>query len=176
MVGKRPGAFGNVSEIKPRVRQTITSGVTVDGSPLVGQAVEVFGQMFDYYIEFQVWAESGEEADLIAEQFQDFMFKYTGYLKKLGVNEILFTEAGSDEGTAKWRSELVNRNLVYMVRIDEIVGAKCPVIEDIDLGVTIDGVHFEVTATLLSKEEIMAAGDAMLETMKGKIEEFEVKR
>jgi hypothetical protein len=175
MARKQPAVFGKVSEIKPRVRQTISSGVTINNEPLVGQSIEVLGQMFDYYVEFQVWAESGEEADEIAERFQDFMFKYTGFLKKLGVNEILFAEAGSDEGTAKWRSELVNRNLLYRIRIDEIVGVKCPVVEDIDVGITVDGIHFEVTATLLSQEEIAAAGKAMLETMKGKIEEFEVK-
>jgi hypothetical protein len=169
LITKRPAEFNKTTEIKPRIRETIKSKNLVDNDADL-KAIDVYGQMFDYYIEFQVWAETGEEADITMENFQEFMFKYTGYFKKLGVNEILFEEANANQDTAKWRSELINRNLIYRIRIDEIVGVVCPAIENIEIYPTLDGIHFEVRALVLTEEQRRKAGKAIRDALKGKIE------
>lgn len=145
--GKSPGKFGNITEIKPRIRETITIKdqflMDSDDEPLLdengdrvisdGDALEIWGQTFDYTIKFEVWGRDGEEADEIAANFQKFMFKYTGYLKKNGVQEILFKDLYTDTSSNKWKTDLINRTLIYHIRIDEIAGIFIPSIENIDL-------------------------------------------
>lgn len=134
---KLPGKFNNTSEIRPRYRSDIEIANT--NLPIEAKFIEIYGQMFDYYVEFEIWAEDGEEADEIANKFQEFMFKYIGYFKELGVDRIYFEEMNSDASSGKWRTDLINRSLIYHIRIDEIVAIKVPTIEK----VTVDLIKYE---------------------------------
>lgn len=128
---KLPGRFNNTSEIRPRYRSDIEIANT--NLPIEAKFIEIYGQMFDYYVEFEIWAEDGEEADEVASKFQEFIFKYTGYFIGLGVDRIYFEELNSDESSGKWRTDLINRTIIYHIRIDEIVAIKVPTIEEITI-------------------------------------------
>jgi hypothetical protein len=128
IVSKTPGAFGpsNTIERKQRFRETIT--VNEKGKEI---PVELMGQVFDYKVSFEIWADNGDSADELAERFQLFISQYTGYLKKVGVLEILFERMeGESEGT-QWKTDLIKRRIVYHIRLDEVSGIKCPSIEEI---------------------------------------------
>ena len=134
---KAPGEMKNATEIKPRIRETIKidEEMITNTDPSIGDilikggSIEVWGQIFDYVIEFSVHGSNSDEADEAADRFQQFIFKYTGYLKKRGVSEILFINMVSDNPVAK--AKLETRKIYYLFRIDEIVGVKVPVIENI---------------------------------------------
>lgn len=160
---KVPGSMKTTTEIKPRLRQSIVideayidnaardvytkEEVEKDQSgryhPIADKSIslkkqdkvviEVWGQMFDYYIDFDVWASNGIQADNLAEKFQSFMFTFTGYLKRLGVSDIFFEEMTSDENSSNLMLNLVNRTITYRIRIDTVVGTRVPLIEDIDI-------------------------------------------
>lgn len=128
---KEPGEMKNAKELKPRLRGTITvEDSTPDGGSTSGGAMEVWGQMFDYVIAFNIYGSSEDEADETADRFQQFMFKYTGYLKKLGVSELLFLSMRNspEEGT---RANLACRTIRYFIRLDEVVGIKVPHVEKV---------------------------------------------
>lgn len=128
---KLPGEFGSTKEIKPRFRDYVK--VSETNLPIEGDTVEAWGQMFDYYIEFEIWAENGEEADDVAARFQSFIAQFTGYLQKLGVSQIFFENMTSDTSTGRWRTDLINRTITYRIRIDEILTVKIPMIDGIGI-------------------------------------------
>lgn len=139
---KTPGEFSSgMKEIKPRLRETIvvpeTLFITGDEPVLEGLkkggSMEVWGQMFDYVLEFKIYGSNTEEVDNIADKFQQFLFKYTGYFKKIGVSEMIFISMKSESDTSK--SKLPTKIITYLFRVDEIVGVKIPVVESIGIEV-----------------------------------------
>jgi hypothetical protein len=164
IVHKTPGVFKSDSEIKPRLRDSIKA-VDEEGHDIV---IDVWGQMFDYEILFEVWANDGDSADELAEKFQRFMFQYTGYLKESGVSEITFGSMNGDLSNAQWRTDLIKRNLIYKVRLDEITGVRSRSIESINLGAMTYESVFDMLiasndhddASLNDKEEISTVIDS----------------
>ena len=144
ILSKTPGAFGkNTSEIKPRHRETLIVKEKDKEFP-----VELMGQTFDYKILFELWSEDGDSADELAERFQQFMFQYTGYLKKTGVMEILFDGMDGNADTSQWRGDLIKRNMVYHIRLDEVSGARCQMIEEIVIGTLIHDTAYNMLLNL----------------------------
>ena len=131
VMSKVPASLGTnaTREIKPRLRY---QGKTDDG-----RNFKIMGQFFEYSIRFDIWANNGEQADEYVENFQALMCRYTGKLKKSGVSEILFSQQINDEVTNKWRAELINRTLIYYVRLDETITVIVDDIESIDLRIKI---------------------------------------
>lgn len=122
---KEPGLVGNNREIKPRLRY---SGKTDNG-----KTYNVWGQWFDYEVRFDIWGSTGEEADKIVEQFEQLMLQYLGYFQKKGVSKVFFKRQINDEGTNQWRVDLMNRTLIYHVRLDETKVTLVDNIETIDI-------------------------------------------
>lgn len=147
---KVPGEFNSVSEIKPRLREEIVIKDT--NLPIDGETLKVMGQMFDYYIEFEIWASDGEEADRIAYRFQQFINKYKGYIKEAGVDRLIFKELSSNDEESRWRTDLVSRSIVYHFRIDEIISAKIPAIEDIIIKEFIHDSTYDMIVDILIRE------------------------
>lgn len=129
IISKSPGAFGkNTNEIKPRHRETLK---VKEGDKDI--LIDLQGQMFDYKVLFEVWAEDGDSADELAERFQQFMFQYTGYFKKAGVVEVIFEGIESGGTGTQWKTDLIKRSVIYLIRLDEVSGARCPAIEEITI-------------------------------------------
>jgi hypothetical protein len=100
-------------EIKPRFRQ----GIINDEE---NQRVTVYGQSFDYTIEFTIWADTNEQADKTMNQFEDSIFTYTGDLMRNGVQKIIFRQQKPDNKTTTGRATLANRTLVYQVILERL--------------------------------------------------------
>lgn len=108
---KEPGGTGTHREIKPRLRY---SDKTEDG-----RLFNVYGQWFDFEVQFDIWAGTGDQADQYVEDFQQLIMQYTGFFKRKGVSQIFLKRQVNDNNTKQWRSDLINRTLVYYVKIDE---------------------------------------------------------
>lgn len=128
---KVPGRFKSASERKPRLRDRIIIKNT--NLPIDGETLDIWGQMFDYFVEFEVWGKDGKEADDIANRFQSFINKYKSVLVEAGANRFLFEELTSNDDQDRWRTDLRCRSIVYHIRIDEVVSASIPSIENISL-------------------------------------------
>jgi len=136
VLSKEAADLKGTQEIKPRIREVVKLVEHNDLNEDVPEkdkrdiAVELWGQMFDYRILFEIWATDGEEADKIAEDFQHFMFNYTGFYKKSGAQEIIFQSMDSNNGSAQWKTDLIKRSIVYFIRLDEVTGVRCAQFEE----------------------------------------------
>lgn len=116
-------------ERKMRVREFID---TPDGK------IAIFGQRFDHYIAFEVWAESNQEAKDIANTFEDFMFIYLGLFKRMGAVEIQFednTLGHVSEPLPAFLENKRSRTLVYKVTIEMLKEYNTSTIDSIILKV-----------------------------------------
>lgn len=148
---KVPGRLKNATEIKPRLREAIKIEDT--NLPINGEVLEIWGQIFDYTVEFEIWGQSGKEVEEITDKFQKFIFKYTGYLKKIGVNEIIFEKLTPSEIAKNWRTDLITRKIVYFIRIDEVTGAKVPTLENIVIEKYLHETSFIMDVEVILREE-----------------------
>lgn len=146
---KRPGAFGQTNEIKPRHRET--QMVTNEKGREI--PVTFMGQVFDYEVLFELWADDGDAADELVETFQHFMSKYTGALKKAGAIEIIFNGMDGDVGSAEWKIDLIKRNMIYRVRLDEVLGIRSPVIDEITINTLVHDSSYNMLFNLAALEK-----------------------
>jgi len=130
ILSKTPGAFKNSAEIKPRYRETIIVNEIVKGEERE-IPIELYGQTFDYKILFELWSENGDSADELVEKFQLFMSQYTGYMKKVGVIEVLFDRMEGSNGSGEWKTDLIKRDMIYHIRLDEVTSIRCSLIEEV---------------------------------------------
>lgn len=148
VVSKAPGEFKSASELKPRYRETIF--VEEKGKQI---PIELYGQMFDYRILFEIWADDGDSADELVERFQLFMAQYAGFLKKKGVTEILFDEMTGDEASGKWKTDLIRRRIIYRIRLEEVTQIKCPITEEIVISTLLHDSSYNMVLNLVLLEQ-----------------------
>ena len=110
--------FQSEKEIKPRVRDIRS---TDDG------AVEILGQWYDNLVLFDCWTTSNAEADDLLQWLEDFLFKFTGYFKSIGIQEMLYFRSGrftwgttEEEAMTRWRNPFKVRSLTYYVRSEKL--------------------------------------------------------
>lgn len=101
-------------DIKPRFRQMVPHPYEP------GNFMELWGQVFDVYIEFAFFAATQTEADELMEEFEDFIQLYKGTLKDRGVQEIMFYAQDEDEVIQVGRLEMAVRRLQYTVRLEKL--------------------------------------------------------
>lgn len=111
-------------EIKPRVREI------VDKENKQG---EVYGQVFECIIQFNIFSPITNEAGAIMNDFEDLIFKYTSYLKKNGIKEIVFKKHFTDFTYDPGRETMSIRNLQYYVEIEKLTVIFKEEIEEINL-------------------------------------------
>jgi hypothetical protein len=106
---------GEFKDLKPRHRSTIKH-------PYIdGEYVELYGQIFDVWVEFCIFSLSAEEADELVIEFEEFLQTYAGYFKRNGVQEIAFHSQGEDEVTKEARVDASKRKLNYTMRFEKII-------------------------------------------------------
>ncbi len=103
-----------LKERKPRQRQTISDPDNPD------RFITLLGQMFDYIIQFDIWAKSHEQADALLDKFEDFLLVYTPYFMQMGVNQLVFERQLEDQVVTSWRDPVVNRRLQYALRLERL--------------------------------------------------------
>ena len=112
-IGGDKQPFGSGSrELTPRPRETQRS--SDEKSRLI------FGQRHDNLIQFDLWTLTNFEAENLAHWFERFMTVHRGFLKHMGLSEILFWWRGRDDVSASLKNNLHLRTLVYFVRTEEI--------------------------------------------------------
>lgn len=102
-------------EKKPRLRQTIRH----PHQP--GDFIEIYGQVYQVIVGFNVFSTSDEEADELAVELEEFLFQYKAFFKKRGVKEIYFLEQDEDETVETSHFPLVKRSLVFDMQFELII-------------------------------------------------------
>lgn len=112
-IGGDKQPFGSGSrELTPRVREV--QRTNDDKSRII------YGQRYDSLVQFDLWALSNFEVDVLALWFERFMTVHRGFLKHMGLSEVLFWWRGRDTVSSKLKNNLNLRTLVYFVRTEDI--------------------------------------------------------
>jgi hypothetical protein len=102
-------------DLKPRFRGTIRHPY------MDGEYIELYGQIFDVWVEFCIYSKSAEEADELTIELEEFLQTYAGFFKQSGVQEILFHAQGEDEVLEEARLGIAKRKLLYTMRFEKII-------------------------------------------------------
>lgn len=124
--------FGSPAESKHRFRRNIE---TTDP----GFMAEQFGKVEDNLIQFDCWAQSNSDATDILDWFKIFMELYIGVLKWNGIQDIRYWDRGVDELVTRWRSDIVNRTIRYVYRVESIYSVIQRKISSVDIYVSLTG-------------------------------------
>lgn len=143
---QQPASFGksNTKEIKSRA----TPPMKVKSEAGRDLAITMYRQRFEYNIVFEIWETSGQRAEDVAADFRKFISSLTGYFQGLGVNELIFTGASGYQPEKKWRTDMVRRELKYLLTMDEITNVTNATVSAID----ISGYVYKTTYHLIENE------------------------
>lgn len=101
---------------KPRAREEFSE---IDANGAAGRKGIIYGQVFDYIIQFDVLASDYITANQVMNSFEDAMFTYTAYFKKNGVSEMFFHRQFTDINLDAYRDNVSVRSLQYAVSIEK---------------------------------------------------------
>jgi len=102
-------------DLKPRHRGTIKHPY------IEGEYIELYGQIFDVWVEFCIFSRGAEEADEMVIELEEFLQTYAGFFKHNGVQEILFHAQGEDEVLEDGKVTIAKRKLMYTMRFEKII-------------------------------------------------------
>lgn len=100
-------------ELRPRFRETVND----ENNP--SKTINVYGQKFDYLIEFKIMDSSDENAENTMSELEDLLLMYYGYFQSQGVSNIRFVEQGSDE-QIQFKEQLYTKAIQYGVVLEKI--------------------------------------------------------
>lgn len=113
--GFEPGYIGkSTKEIKPRVRFIDTHGTNGNSPP----ATAIYGQVMQGVLVFEVFEETNAKANALAKRLRSTIAIYTGYLKELGLKELIFQSQKA--GPSVIRDNCVSRELRYFISFEEL--------------------------------------------------------
>ena len=79
---------------------------------------QVWSQRFKCVIQFNIIGSDYITANKVMRDFEELMFRYTGYFKQQGVAEMVFKSRFSDKNYDYYRQNLSVRSLQYYVEIE----------------------------------------------------------
>lgn len=88
-----------------------------------------YGHRFDYTVQFDCWAPTRFETEILCEYFENFMVQYTPLLMSLGVQLIRFERRMEDDYIRRFR--IPGLSLQYFVRVEKIYYQDIKRIEEI---------------------------------------------
>ncbi len=101
-------------ELKPRYRSV------VEHTDIPNEYVEIYGQIFQVLVEFNVYSVNDEEADQLAEDLEDFINTYKPYFKRKGVQDIYFKKEGPNETYDKFHVPMSERSLIFEMIFEKL--------------------------------------------------------
>ncbi len=113
----RTPASGSMAQPKPKLREQF---VEKDERGNILHRGNIYGQLFDCLIQFNIAAADYETANKVINAFEEAMFKYTGYFKNNGVSDIFFIKQYEDDRMDPFRDKHSIRSLQYNVRLEKI--------------------------------------------------------
>lgn len=102
-------------ETKPRIRQTI------DHPYRPNEKVELYGQVFQVIVEFNIFSPSDDEADEITVQLEEFINGYKIFFLPQGVKDINFLEQGEDTTYNEYSVPLAKRTIYFDMQFEKVL-------------------------------------------------------
>lgn len=123
LITKVPGRIGKgTKELKPRFRHSYNDG---------DQVISVYGQRFDIIVQFDIWALTDREADMLELRFEEMMTQYTGFFRENGVVDLFVDGQLADTNAQRMRLDLSCRSIRYLLLIEQLTEVSAHDIETI---------------------------------------------
>jgi hypothetical protein len=110
-----------VKELKPRIREEYVAkdtGNDKDEEFLIPR--DIWGQLFRYRIQFDIFADGYKQAVEVMKIFEDIVFSYIAYFKRQGVKDVRFLRRTTDSNLDIFRQKCSVRSLQYDVDIEKL--------------------------------------------------------
>lgn len=122
---RKPGTFEQVSlglaESERRLRaRTRMLRESEDDPDQPGSRIFTFGQEYDNWVVFNIWAMTNKVANRRALWFENFMEDWRWFFEASGVKRVLYSERMEDLHKSPENRKLVCRPLCYYVRTEKI--------------------------------------------------------
>lgn len=85
-----------------------------------GDAIEVYSQLFDLLVEFNIWGGTKVEANKTLKKFERTMSLYGGLLKKKGVSRIMFLREISSKDSVNYLEDYPMKAIIYGITLENI--------------------------------------------------------
>jgi hypothetical protein len=108
-IGDKP--FGPNKQWKPRIMDRAAAH---ESDPT--KLVDIFEQDFDNVIQFDIFSETNQRCEELAEWFEDQIVVFQWYFQQVGIPRVLFFKRTIDERVDRLASALNTRSLQYYVR------------------------------------------------------------
>jgi hypothetical protein len=115
-------------ELKPVFRSQVVDPVTM-------QSTRLYGQWFDYYIQFDIWDKSVDSCIDLTQRLEELLLTYAGHFKECGVSEILFHRQLRDDLLHRWDPTLNVQSLQYKVRLETLYVVTSATLQGVDIDV-----------------------------------------
>jgi hypothetical protein len=126
LISKVPGSIGKATkELKPRERQKIPDPENPN------HHIKIYGQRFDVFLQFDIWARNDQEADQLELRFEQMMIQYSGFFSQNGVVGIYFDSQLADKDAQSLRLDLSCRSMRYLVLLEQLTEVRIHDIEQI---------------------------------------------
>lgn len=102
-----------------------------------GHVIDIYGQLFDHYITFNCLSPSPDQADQLAEDFEEFMVTYRSFFIQNGVRKLFLFEQGPDQWDKSQKEPIYSRPLVYFTRLDRLIAVPSTVLESVSTHVNL---------------------------------------
>ena len=113
-----------VKEIKKRVREQLFIDPIfrkdIDNPTDDLRYYKSTGQWFDNLVQFDLWTKTNYEAETFIEWFEDYLDRYTGMFKELGMHEMAYYRRVRDDTLLRWKNKLTVRSLIYYFRTEKL--------------------------------------------------------
>ena len=110
-----PGYVGkSTKEIKPRIRFLDNHGTNGNNPPITA----IYGQVMQGVLVFRVFEENNAKVNALAKRLRSTLAIYTGYLKELGLKELIFQS--QKVGPSVIRDNCESRELRYLISFEEL--------------------------------------------------------
>lgn len=126
-LGKDP--FGTPKELRPRFRDFVYD----EKDPSCDYVTMILGQLFDTIIQFDIWTQTPERGQMLAEWFNDFLELHRWVLMYNGVQTLYFWRQQPDALSTRWRNDIVSTSLQWYFRTEKNIHRKIRKISDISL-------------------------------------------
>ena len=111
--GNKQPFDGETRETRPKYRQS----VPIEGT---NDAVQIYGQLYDTFVQFDIWTQTNTEAEELAVWFQDYMKDRRDLWKHLGLRDCLFWWRGMDDSLMSINKKLQTRSLTFWIAYEEL--------------------------------------------------------
>ena len=105
----------NRKEIKPRIRERAKFDPSKNN-----RLIDTYGQWYDNLVQFDVWAKTNEEAEVLIEWFEDFMDLYKFLFMKYGLENLIYWRRFEDQNIQRWANPLHVRSVQYYCRTEKL--------------------------------------------------------